>query len=71
MLYSDVSTATLQSSSEHTCTACTICSDEDCRIAVEMSAFSNKAFSWNEGYFVTNVVTVEHGRYSLSCVQKL
>ena len=50
---------------------CCVCSDEDCRIAVETSAFSNKAFSWNKGYFVTNVVAVEHGRYSLSCMQKL
>ena len=50
---------------------CCVCSDEDCRIAVEMSAFSNKAFGWNKGYFVTNVVAVEHGRYSLSCMQKL
>ena len=33
--------------------------------------FSNKAFGWNKGYFVTNVVAVEHGRYSLSCMQKL
>ena len=25
--------------------------------------FSNKAFGWNKGYFITNVVAVEHGRY--------
>ena len=51
--------------------ACCVCSDEDCRIAVKTSAFSNKAVGWNKGYFVTNVVAVEHGRYSLSCMQKL
>ena len=50
---------------------CCVCSGGDCRIAVETSAFSNKAFSWNKGYFVTNVVAVEHGRYSLPCMQKL
>ena len=33
--------------------------------------FSNKAFGWNKGYFVTNVVAVKHGRYSLPCMQKL
>ena len=26
---------------------------EDCRTAVETSTFSNKAFGWNKGYFVT------------------
>ena len=33
--------------------ACCVCSDEDCRIVVKMSAFYNKAFGWNKGYFVT------------------
>ena len=42
---------------------CCVCSDDDCRIAVETS---DKAFGWNKGYFA-----VEHGRYSLSCMQKL
>ena len=43
MLYADVLTAILQSSSEHTQhaqnTAVYVCSDEDCRIAVEISLF--------------------------------
>ena len=26
------------------------------KTAVETSAFSNKAFSWNKGYFVSNVI---------------
>ena len=48
------------------CMLCCVCSGEDCRIAVETLAFFfNKAFGWNKGYFITNVVAVEHGRYSL------
>ena len=70
----DISTAIMQSSSEHTqaCTKTAVYAlVETAELQSKCQLFSNKAFGWNKGYFVTNVVAVEHGRYSLPCMQKL
>ena len=64
----------MQSSSEHTQHAqktAVYALVETAELQSKLWLFSNKAFGWNKGYFVTNVVAVEHGRYSLPCMQKL
>ena len=64
----------MQSSSEHTQHAQKTAVHalvETAELQSKLRLFSNKAFGWNKGYSVTNVVAVEHGRYSLPCMQKL
>ena len=65
----------MQSSSEHTQHAqktAVYALVETAELQSKLRLFSiNKAFGWNKGFFVTNVVAVEHGRYSLPCMQKL
>ena len=67
----DVSTAIMQSSSEHTQHAQKTALVETAELQSKHRLFSNKAFGWNKGYFVTNVVAVKHSRYSLPCMQTL
>ena len=58
----------MQSSSEHTQHAqktAVYALVETAELQSKLRLFSNKAFGWNKEYFVTNVVAVEHGRYSL------
>ena len=64
----------MQSSSEHTQHAqktAVYALVETAELQLKHWLFSNKTFGWNKGYFVTNVVAVEHGRYSLPYMQKL
>ena len=64
----------MHSSSEHTQHAqktAVYALVETAELQSKLQFFSNKAFGRNKGYFVTNVVAVEHGRYSLPCMQKL
>ena len=53
----------MQSSSEHTQHAqktAVYALVETAELQSKLRLFSNKAFGWNKGYFVTNVVVVEH-----------
>ena len=65
----------MQSSSEHTQHAqktAVYALVETAELQSKLRLFSNKAFGWNKGYFVTmnnsQPSAVEHGRYSLPCL---
>ena len=59
----------MQSLSEHTQHAqkTAVCARVEIAELQSKRLLSNKAFGWNKGYFVTNVVAVEHAIVCLIC----